>query len=103
MEWRLEEDSLFKENYEQMVSTLDIPMERTTPHAARNAKLNVGDTQSIYPTLTVIPRGSSLNKIYTTLKSFLIYSPLQCYIEFSKYIPYNCPVCEQLQICTVVL
>ena len=56
MERRLEEDSLFKENYEQMVSTLDIPMERTTPHrtAARNTRLNVGYTQSKYPTLTVI-------------------------------------------------
>ena len=59
MERRPEEDSLFKENYEQMVSTLDLPMERTTPHrtAARNTRLNVGYTQSIYPPLTVIPRG----------------------------------------------
>lgn len=56
MEKRLEEDSSFKESYEQMVSTLDIPVERTTPHrtAARNTKLNVGYTQSRYPTLTVI-------------------------------------------------
>lgn len=56
MEKRLVEDHEYKQTYDQMVSNLDIPIDRTTPHrtVARNSKMNVGYTHSKYATLTVV-------------------------------------------------